>query len=83
MVSEIFEFLGSPVSRLKRVRYGPVITPSWLKTGQYTELNVTDVSKLYRLVGLSGADKNKTIKKSRKSKYQAIKSCLIDYPNPV
>jgi 23S rRNA pseudouridine2605 synthase len=80
-IRRLFEFLGSPVSRLKRVRYGPVIAPPWLKTGQYTELNTTDVSKLYRLVGLSAPDKNKMTKKSRNSKYQATKSCLIDYPN--
>ena len=82
-IRRLFEFLGSPVSRLKRVRYGPVIAPPWLKTGQYTELNTTDVSKLYRLVGLSVPDKNKMTKKSRNSKYQATKSCLIDYPNLV
>jgi 23S rRNA pseudouridine2605 synthase len=82
-IRRLFEFLGNPVSRLKRVRYGPVIVPSWLKTGQYTELNLTDVSKLYRLVGLSVPDKNKITRKSRDSKYQATKSCLIDYPNLV
>ena len=82
-IRRLFEFLGSPVSRLKRVRYGPVIVPSWLKTGQYTELNTTDVSKLYRLVGLSSPDNNKMNKKSRNLKYQATKSCLIDYPNLV
>ena len=82
-IRRLFEFLGSPVSRLKRVRYGPVIAPSWLKTGQYTELNITDVSKLYRLVGLSAPDKNKMTKKHGGSKYQATKSCLIDYPNLV
>ena len=82
-IRRLFEFLGNPVSRLKRVRYGPVIVPSWLKTGQYTELNLTDVSKLYRLVGLPVPDKNKMTKKSRDSKYQATKSCLIDYPNLV
>ena len=82
-IRRLFEFLGNPVSRLKRVRYGPVIAPSWLKTGQYTELSTTDVSKLYRLVGLSAPDKNKMTKKSRNSKYQATKSCLIDYPNLV
>ena len=82
-IRRLFEFLGNPVSRLKRVRYGPVIVPSWLKTGQYTELNLTDVSKLYRLVGLSVPDKNKITRKSRDSKYQATKSCLIDYPKLV
>ena len=82
-IRRLFEFLGNPVSRLKRVRYGPVIVPSWLKTGQYTELNISDVSKLYRLVGLSAPDKNKMTKKSRNPRYQATKSCLIDYPNLV
>ena len=82
-IRRLFEFLGNPVSRLKRVRYGPVIVPSWLKIGQYTELNLTDVSKLYRLVGLPVPEKNKITRKSRDSKYQATKSCLIDYPNLV
>ncbi len=82
-IRRLFEFLGNPVSRLKRVRYGPVIVPSWLKTGQHTELNVTDVSKLYRLVGLSAPQKNAMTKKYRGSKYQVTKSCLIDYPKLV
>ena len=51
-VRRLFESLGLTVSRLKRVRYGPVALPSTLRNGQQRELGADDLKLLYRLLGL-------------------------------
>ena len=51
-VRRLFESAGLLVSRLKRVRYGPVILPPWLPVGQRTELEREDVAELLRTVKL-------------------------------
>ncbi|MEM1433229.1 MAG: pseudouridine synthase [Pseudomonadota bacterium] len=51
-VRRLFESVGLLVSRLKRVRYGPVILPPWLPVGQRAELEPEDVLELLKLVRL-------------------------------
>ena len=51
-VRRLFEAVGLVVSRLKRVRYGPVFLSSTLRSGRWTELGEDDIAGLYRLVGL-------------------------------
>lgn len=46
VVRRLFEALGLTVSRLMRVRFGPVILPPRLKRGQYVELSPRDVRQL-------------------------------------
>lgn len=46
VVRRLFEALGLPVSRLMRVRFGPVRLPSRLKRGQYVELPQREVHEL-------------------------------------
>ena len=51
-VRRIFEYFNLTVSRLIRVRFGPIILPSRLKRGQYYELNeieVADVMNKFKL----------------------------------
>ena len=50
-VRRLFEALGHPVSRLLRVRYGPVQLPPDLAAGQWREL---DRKELIRLVPSEG-----------------------------
>jgi len=45
-VRRMFEAVGSKVSRLIRVRYGPFQLPPWLKRGQVRELEEADVKRL-------------------------------------
>ena len=49
-VRELFATQGLKVTRLKRVRYGPVILPAWLPRGAWEEMRVEDVVELQRIV---------------------------------
>ena len=78
-VRRLFESVGCVVSRLKRVRYGPVILPSWLKNRQWAYMNQDDMRDLYKLLGLpyaSPANKGKAQRRHRLAKT----TCLLPYP---
>jgi len=49
-VRKLWESQGVKVSRLKRVRFGPIFMPSKLKRGQHQELSQKEVEKLLKLV---------------------------------
>ena len=51
-VRRMFEAVGVTVSRLMRVRYGPLILPPGLKRGRVQELNEAQVQALIEAVGM-------------------------------
>lgn len=51
-VKKLWESQGVRISRLKRVRFGPVVLPSTIRSGQRLELKPVEVAALYQLVGL-------------------------------
>jgi 23S rRNA pseudouridine2605 synthase len=51
-VRRLFESQGVRVSRLKRVRFGPVVLPSAVKRGRWQEMRPADVPALYRAIGM-------------------------------
>ena len=51
-VRKLFEAVGVRVSRLKRVRYGPVVLSARLKRGALSEMDQADLKELYRLLEL-------------------------------
>jgi len=76
-VRRLFEAVGCTVSRLKRVRYGPVILPSWLRQRHWAFMTGADVQALYRLLRLPYTPpKAKEQKRGRVAKT----SCLLPYP---
>ena len=74
-IRRLFEHCGLMVSRLKRVRFGPVVLPSRLARGHVEELSEEDTGLLYRVLKLRRKSRGSTPrKKSRRS------SVLIPYP---
>ncbi|MDX5327875.1 MAG: 23S rRNA pseudouridine(2605) synthase RluB [Marinobacter sp.] len=55
-VRRLWESQGVRVSRLKRVRYGPIFLPSRLTLGKWEELDQKGVDALSKAVGLSAVD---------------------------
>jgi len=51
-VRKIWESQGLQVSRLKRVRFGPIFISSKIKIGMFEELGSSEVKKLVQLAGL-------------------------------
>lgn len=51
-VRRLWESQGVEVSRLKRVRFGPLVLPSTLVAGRWLELRPEEIEALCRLVGL-------------------------------
>ena len=76
-VRRLFDSAGCKVSRLKRVRYGPVILPSWLTVGHWSFMQTHDLKALYKMLGF--AYPKVAPSKTKRSKV-AKTSCLIPYP---
>ena len=57
-VRSLWESQGFDVSRLKRISYGPVILPSFVRPGNYTYLSEKEVAQLANLVNLNIALSN-------------------------
>ena len=57
-VRSLWESQGFEVSRLKRISYGPVILPSFVRPGNYTYLSEKEVAQLGNLVNLNIALRN-------------------------
>ncbi len=74
-VRRLFESVGFTVSRLKRVRYGPVVLPSTLLRGKLTELGSDDLKTLYALLKLPLNARPEPRRGERKQP-----SLLIPYP---
>lgn len=51
-VRRLWESQGVEVSRLKRIRYGSVEIPSFIRSGEWVELEPTDVKKLCKEMGV-------------------------------
>ena len=68
-VRSLWESQGFEVSRLKRISYGPVILPSFVRPGNYSYLSEKEVAQLANLVNLNIALRNDLTlqKKSQKN----------------
>ena len=47
-VRRLWESQGAQVNRLKRVRYGPIFMPSYVRSGQWVDLTEQEIKTLYR-----------------------------------
>lgn len=76
-VRDLFASQGRKVTRLKRVRYGPVILPAWLPRGGWEEMRVDEVAELQRIVGIGKQRITKRLSDLKKTKGRSM---LIPYP---
>jgi 23S rRNA pseudouridine2605 synthase len=79
-VRRLFESQHVRVSRLKRVRFGPVVLPSAVKRGQVMELDEADVRELHRLVELPVPAPEPPRRAARRAPSKT-RSVLIPYPS--
>jgi len=79
-VRRLFASVGAEVGRLKRVRYGPVVLPSWLRRGQRFELNNRDISSLYATLGIEVSLPEEKPNRRGDRRGLADRSVLIAYP---
>ena len=79
-VRRLFASVGAEVRRLKRVRYGPVLLPSWLRRGQRFELNNSDVAALYKTLGMTADLPPDRPGRRNDRRGMADRSVLIPYP---
>jgi 23S rRNA pseudouridine2605 synthase len=70
-VRRLWEAQGLKVSRLKRVRYGNIIIPSFVKAGKFVELPAAEVKGLYQLAGMRW--KAPAMPMTLKTRYEAKK----------
>jgi 23S rRNA pseudouridine2605 synthase len=79
-VRRLFEAVGVTVSRLKRVRYGPVVLPSTLRAGQRQELSEGDLKTLYELLDLPLSLPKRTPRERQRAAQREERSLLLPYP---
>lgn len=77
-VRQLFEAVGHRVTRLKRVRFGPIALPPGLRRGQFRELSSRDLAQLYRLLRLPFAPPRGKGRAARPSSQSP--SLLLPYP---
>ncbi|PTB84718.1 23S rRNA pseudouridylate synthase B, partial [Pseudidiomarina aestuarii] len=73
-VRRLWESQGVQVSRLVRLRYGPVIMPNKLKPGRWMMLEGKELEYLYEEAGL----KTKTTKRGSVEKVAAVKDVEVE-----
>ena len=74
-VRSLWESQGFEVSRLKRISYGPVILPSFVRPGNYSYLSEKEVAQLANLVNLNIALRNDlTLQKKSQSNERRLRS---------
>ena len=75
-VRRLLESQGVRVSRLKRVRFGPVVLPSRVKRGHFAEISRDEVYAICELYNVSA-----TVKRLPKTeKHLCNQNFLIPYP---
>jgi 23S rRNA pseudouridine2605 synthase len=81
-IRRLFESCGLMVSRLKRVRFGPVVLPSRLARGRYETLSEYDMRELYRLLKLPEPARRTDRRKRTSADRQAEKKATVLIPYP-
>ena len=81
-IRRLFESCGLMVSRLKRVRFGPVVLPSRLARGRFETLSDPDVRALYALLKLPAPTLRGDRRRKTGAERQAEKKATVLIPYP-
>lgn len=81
-IRRLFESCGLMVSRLKRVRFGPVVLPSRLARGRFETLSDYDTRELYRVMKLPEPALRGNRRKKTSADRQAEKKATVLIPYP-
>ena len=76
-VRRLWESQGLKVNRLKRVRYGPIFMPSYVRSGQWVDLPSSEIKALYKSSGIPAPDistQMKTGKSQRERQERKLRS---------
>lgn len=65
LVRRLWETQGFEVSRLIRIRFGPIYLPAGLKRGKYTELNDEEISQLRQFIAQAQANTTTSKRKNK------------------
>ena len=79
-VRRIFESSNILVSRLKRVRYGPFVLPSFIQNGMVHEIHSDEVDAICRMLKVDVPDKPRQ-QRTKESKPKPNRGVLMEYPN--
>lgn len=74
-VRRLFEHIGTKVSRLKRVRFGPVVLPKAMPTGKLREMDSKDVAAMSTWLDVPAI-----VRSNKDSSRHTRGSLLIPYP---
>lgn len=80
-VRRLWESQGVQVSRLMRVRYGPVIIPNKLKMGQWMMVEGYELETLYEDVGLKAHVEQQSGRAQREKKLRPLKNTVTKKPH--
>ncbi len=84
-VRRLWESQDFKVNRLKRVRYGNIFIPSYVRPGQWLELNDKELSDLYKTAGLTPPRRKRFVPKvaeQRKRTERKLKSAGRKHSKP-
>ena len=79
-VRQLFASVGAAVTRLKRVRYGPVALPPWLPRGSWQEMGNRDLQRLRKILGLPPSRKRGRGGQAGRTPRPNERTLLIPYP---
>ncbi len=72
-VRRLWESQDLKVSRLKRVRYGNIFIPSYVRNGQWIELNDKEIAELHKTAGLEVPEKRRFVPKTAQAKERNVR----------
>ena len=76
-VRRLWESQGVKVSRLARVRFGPIALPRELRAGRWADLSDEELISLLRLAGMPARIKSSTKEKRPQKKHHSMRSSVV------